>query len=319
MQQAREPHRAGWKSLLLPCVLLVASGACSIRSMAVNAVVPTLANTTVYLSEEDPELVRESLPFLLKTMESILASSPAQRDALLSACQVFALYANAFLETDASLAEWEDYEVADQLDRRALGMYIRARDYCLRRVELDHPGVTEQLRRDPEDAVMAFGEGDVEAMYYLGGSWALAIMLGLDQPALVADLPAVRALMGRAFALDEGFNRGALHTALISLESLPEYMGGSVERAREHFTRAVELSDGLDAAPYVSLATGVSLAANDRTEFEQLLNQALAIDPDEDPSNRLLNIVTQRRARTMLDHIDDLFETPLDEEEGNVR
>ena len=113
-------------------VVMLASVGCSLRSMAVNAIVPTLADPTVYLSEEDPELVREALPFLLKTIESILTSSPDHREALLFACQGFALYANAFLETDASLAQWEDYEVTDLLNGRARRMHVRARDYCLR-------------------------------------------------------------------------------------------------------------------------------------------------------------------------------------------
>ncbi|SVC01477.1 uncharacterized protein METZ01_LOCUS254331, partial [marine metagenome] len=34
-------------------VVMLASVGCSLRSMAVNAIVPTLANPTVYLSEED--------------------------------------------------------------------------------------------------------------------------------------------------------------------------------------------------------------------------------------------------------------------------
>ena len=300
-------------------VVMLASVGCSLRSMAVNAIVPTLADPTVYLSEEDPELVREALPFLLKTIESILTSSPDHREALLFACQGFALYANAFLETDASLAQWEDYEVTDLLNGRARRMHVRARDYCLRRIELDYPGIAKQLRLDPENAVQVFEDNDVETMYYLGGSWALAISLGLDQPALAADLPAVRALMRRAAVLDEDYNRGVLQTALITLESVPDYMGGSADRAREHFARAVELSEGLDAAPYVSLASGVSISGNDRAEFERLLNEALEIDPDEDISNRLLNIVTQKRARVMLEHIDDLFDMPLVEDEGSGR
>ena len=300
-------------------VVMLASVGCSLRSMAVNAIVPTLADPTVYLSEEDPELVREALPFLLKTIESILTSSPDHREALLFACQGFALYANAFLETDASLAQWEDYEVTDLLNGRARRMHVRARDYCLRRIELDYPGIAKQLRLDPENAVQVFEDNDVETMYYLGGSWALAISLGLDQPALAADLPAVRALMRRAAVLDEDYNRGVLQTALITLEAVPDYMGGSADRAREHFARAVELSEGLDAAPYVSLASGVSISGNDRAEFERLLNEALEIDPDEDISNRLLNIVTQKRARVMLEHIDDLFDMPLGEDEGSGR
>ena len=60
--------------------------------MAVNAIVPAVANPTVYLSQEDPELVREALPFLLLTIESLLASSPSHPDALLFGCMGFTLY-----------------------------------------------------------------------------------------------------------------------------------------------------------------------------------------------------------------------------------
>jgi predicted anti-sigma-YlaC factor YlaD len=80
-----------------------------------------------------------------------------------------------------------------------------------------------------------------------------------------------------------------------------------------HFDRAVALSEGLDAAPYVALATGVTVVEEDRAGFRELLETAIAIDPDEDTSNRLLNLIAQKRARSLLDHIDDLFFEPLDE------
>ncbi|MYN64435.1 MAG: hypothetical protein F4X11_05320 [Acidobacteria bacterium] len=281
--------------------------------MAVNAVLPTLVNPAVYLSEEDPELVRDSLPFLLKTIESIIDADPARQDVLLFANTGFVLYANAFLQADAAIAEWDDYDLALELNDRARRMYLRARDYGLRNVEVDHPGITARLRTDPEAAVEVFGREEVESLYYLGGAWMLAISVGLDRPALVADLPAARALLDRAIELDEGFERGALHSAFITLESVGEAMGGSYARAREHFARAVELSDGQDAGPYVALATGVSVAEEDREEFHELLETAIAIDPDEAPANRLLNLIAQKRARVLLDHIDDLFFEPFDE------
>jgi predicted anti-sigma-YlaC factor YlaD len=93
----------------------------------------------------------------------------------------------------------------------------------------------------------------------------------------------------------------------IALDSQPEALGGSSERARKHFTRAVELQKGLSPGPYVSLATGVAVPAQDRAEFESLLKQALAIDPEREPSSRLVTLVQQRRARALLDHIDTLF------------
>ena len=126
------------------------SGGCSLRSMAVNAIVPTLANPDVYLSEEDPELVRDSLPFLLKTIESILDTSPEQEEALIFACTGFTLYGNAFLQVDADLAELEgDYERELRLRDRTWRLYVRARSYCLRSLELKYDGITERLRQDP--------------------------------------------------------------------------------------------------------------------------------------------------------------------------
>jgi hypothetical protein len=123
----------------------------------------------------------------------------------------------------------------------------------------------------------------------------------------MADLPAVRALMRRALEFDERFEKGAIHAALISLESVPEAMGGSPARAREHFKRSVELSNGQSAGPFVTLAAGLSVTEQNRAEFTSLLEQALAIDPDKDPSQRLANLIVQRRARQLLADVDNLF------------
>ena len=141
----------------------------------------------------------------------------------------------------------------------------------------------------------------------MAASWGSAIALGVDRPDIVIDMPAVRALAERALALDEGWGKGALHEMFVSLDSLPEALGGSPARAREHFKRAVELQQGLSPGPYVALATGVAMPAQDREEFEKLLKTALAIDPDKDPSLRLVTLVQQRRARALLDHIDTMF------------
>ena len=298
----------GFVMILL--IVMILSG-CSFRSMAVNAVLPTLVNPAVYLSEEDPEVARDALPFLLKTIESIIDAEPERQDTLLFANTGFVLYATAFLQAEAQLAEWEDYARATELNERARQMFLRARNYGLRNLEIDYPGVSERLSSEPENAVMVFETDDVESLYYLGGAWVLAISLGLDQPALVADFPAARALLGRALELDEDFQRGALHAAFITLESVGEAMGGSNKRAREHFKRAVELSEGQDVGPYLSLASGVAVSEENRDEFRDLLETALAIDSDEHPQNRLFNLIGQNRARVLLEHIDDLFFEPL--------
>lgn len=84
-------------------------------------------------------------------------------------------------------------------------------------------------------------------------------------------------------------------------------MGGSVERARYHFERSLQLSTGLRATPYLALATSVAVKEQDAEEFKRLLKGALQIDPDQEPQYRLLNIITQRKARWLLKNIEDYF------------
>ena len=61
------------------------------------------------------------------------------------------------------------------------------------------------------------------------------------------------------------------------------------------------------------MALGVSVAEENRQEFIELLEAAVAIDIEEEPSNRLLNTLSQQQARMLLSHVDDLFFAPLDE------
>lgn len=306
------PRRSTWVAALL--VLAWASAGvsgCSLRRMAVRSVADTLAGSgDTFASDEDPDLVRDAAPFSLKLMESLLAEVPTHRGLLLTACAGFTQYAYAFVQTDAALTEHEDFERAEALKARARRMYLRARGYCLRHLEVRYRGLGTRLAADPGRALEAVGREDVPGLYWTAASWGAAIALGADRPDLIADLPVVRALFARALALDEAFGQGALHEALIAIEALPEAMGGSAARARAHFRRAVELSKGRAAGPYVTLAATVAVSEQNRAEFETLLKQALAVDPDAEPSRRLANLVAQRRARYLLDHVDFYFVSP---------
>jgi len=130
-----------------------------------------------------------------------------------------------------------------------------------------------------------------------------------DNTALLADLPRYEALMRRALALSEGFDGGAIHEYFIAFEGgRPEAMGGSVEKARWHFERAMELAGGKKVSPLVTYAETVSVRTQNRKEFLDLLDQALAFDArGTAPDHRMANLVTQRRARWLKGRVDDLF------------
>lgn len=317
----RPPRHDGGRFLVLlravtALLLLVGTGSCSIKRFAANGMANAIAEgSDVYARDDDPELVREAVPFGLKTMESLLEVVPKHRGLLLAACQGFTQYAYAFVQLEADAIEWSDYERAKHLRDRARRLYLRALDYGLRGLERDYRGIGEELMTHPDSAARRIGEDHLPLLYWTAASWGSAIGLAKDRPELLADLPAVRALIERGLALDETFDGGAFHEAMIALEALPATAGGSVDRARMHFQRAVDLSNGGKVGPYVTLAESVTIMTQDRAEFERLLHQALAVDPDKNPQQRLSNLILQQKARTLLEHVDEFFLDPLPEEE----
>ena len=294
--------------LLLLCFL---TAGCSIRKMAVNQLGDALAaGGTTFASDDDPELVKAAVPFSLKLMESLLAESPKHKGLLFAAASGFTQYAFAFVQQDADEMEEKDLAAATEIRVRARKLYLRARNYGLRGLEVKHPGFDKALRGNPGSAVRAATAQDVPLLYWTAVSWAAAIGESKDNPDLIGDLPIVEALIDRALELNENYDHGAIHSFLITYEmSRQGAAGRPEERARKHFDRAMGLCGGQLAGPLVALAEAVAVKNQNATEFKALLNRALAINPDGKPEWRLVNLVMQRRARWLLSRIDELFLT----------
>lgn len=298
-------------TLLLAATAITASG-CSVRKMAIDRIADALAaGGGSFASDDDPDLIKDALPFSLKLMESLLAESPRHRNLLLAAASGFAQYAYGFVQEEADEIEDADLEAAQALRVRARRLYLRARDYGLRGLEVRHRGLAERLRKDPKSAVRAATKEDVPLLYWTAAAWGGATSVLKDRPELIADLGIVEAMMDRALELQEDWDHGAIHSFLITYEmSRQGGTGDPAERARRHFERAVELSGGLLAGPMVAFAEAVSVQKQDAAEFKSLLDRALAIDPDARPEWRLANRIMQRRARRLLSKMDELFLQP---------
>ena len=153
-------------------------------------------------------------------------------------------------------------------------------------------------------------KSDVPQLYWTAAAWGAAVSLGKDDPAMIGTIPQMEAIIDRAAELDESWGDGAIHGFLINYEmSRQGVTGDPTERARKHFERALELTHGQQAGPFVTYAEAVCIEKQDLNQFEELLNRALAIDPDAHPESRLVNLVMQRRARWLLSKKEDLFLT----------
>jgi len=287
---------------------------CSIERLAVDKVGDALSGGAgTYATDEDPELVGAALPFSLKLVESLLVKSPDHLGLLTTASSGFTQYAYGFVQLPAEITEQDDLARAWNERDRARRLYLRARDYGLRGLEVRHPGLHERFLVNPHEALRVTGRGDVELLYWTAAAWGSAIGLGKDDPSLVSDLPFIEALATRMLELDPAFGDGAVHSFMITWEMARFGTDGDpAERATAHYRQAIELSQGLDAGPYVTYADSVCRTREDRRCFTEALESALAIDPDARPSIRLANTLMQRRARFLLDNVDRFVLPPLE-------
>jgi predicted anti-sigma-YlaC factor YlaD len=308
--------RAAFLSAALGLSLAVLSS-CSINQLAVRAVAGVLANgqSTVFSGDDDPDLVGAALPFALKTYESLLEADPQNAALAIATAKAFVSYAYAFVQTPAVELPEGSADEQRALLLRTKGLYLRARSYALRALEVRHPGFGAALSGSTAAAALALAtRDDSDALYWAGAAWLAAFSADPFDFDQIYSVPRAVALLQQVLAWDPGYGAGAVQELLISFYgAAPADLGGSADKARASFTAAVALAGGKRAGPYVSLATAVSVKKQDLAEFRDLLRQALAVDVNADPANRLVNIINQRKAQWLLDHADSFF---IDAEEA---
>ncbi len=293
-------------------VFTILAFSCSLDKFAVRTVAGFLAGSgqgTVFSGDDDPELVGDALPFALKIYESLLDSDPTNAPLALATGRAYVSYAFAFVQAPSDQLPVEKADEQKAMRQRAKKLFLRARDDVLRGLEIRHHGFTTAIEgATPLAALRMVNRSDEDYLYWAGAAWLAAFSADPFDFAQIVTVTRAVALLQQVQDWDNAYSAGAVHEIFISFYgSAPADLGGSEQKARENFQQAINLSKGLRAGPYIALASSVSVKNQDAAEFRDLLGKALAVNVDADIPDRLVNIINQRRAQWMLDHIDDFF------------
>jgi predicted anti-sigma-YlaC factor YlaD len=296
------------------CVLivLVLSG-CSLNRLATRMVADALTGTgssTVFTGDNDPQLVEDALPFAVKMYEALLGEAPDHRGLIITTGSLFVMYANAFVQGPAEFLPSIRYEERQAARQRAKKLYLRGIEILMRGLENRQGGIGAASidRGDLAPLLEKMRKDDVPLLYWCAAGTLSAFSLDPFDFSLGQEVPDCMAYIDRAYKLDPDFNSGALDDFyVLAYASLPPAMGGNPSLVDLHFRRSLEKSGGKLAGPYVSYAQAVALPAQNYEAFRSCLQQALEIDVDADPPNRLANIISQRKARELLDRAGDYF------------
>ncbi len=278
--------------------VILSQSSCSISKIAVGVMDGILANgMDVMFEEDDLRLAEQAIAGNLKLLEALVRSDPSNTDLLLMTSQGYGGYALAFVE-----------EVDPE---RASKFYLRGKDFALKILQRKNKGIYAKFNAplaEFERALQTAKKSDVPHLFWLGYNWGAYANLNRTSVEAIGDLPKVMALMNRVLTLDEGFYFGGAHLFLGSYYgSLPRMMGGNPDTAKKHFDRAMQLTDNKFLLTKVYYAQYYARTTLDEELFKSTLTDVLAAPIDILPEQKLLTMLSKRRAQTLLDQMEDLF------------
>ena len=269
---------------------------CSTKAYIVKSMDPIMDDMNASVNRNiDVDMVRDAMPAFLVQMDGLIVSAP-DSGLRVRASEAYFGYAFAFVEdTDRS---------------RASLIYLKARDYALeilrnyRRFDRSFDGQLPEFK----DALSDFRKKDVPAIYWAANNWLAWAALNLDKPETLMDIPKVEAMLKRSIELDETYYYGAAHASLGAFYAAqPRMIGGSPEKAKEHFDKAFALSRDRLLFIHLMYAKFYAYQIQDRDLFVKTLEKVIATPAGSFPDRAFANEVAKRKAKVLLEKVDENF------------
>ena len=251
---------------------------------------------SVLNEEQDLRIAEQSIASNLTLLEAVIKSDPANEHLLLLASMGYSSYALGFAEDDSAA--------------RARLFYLRGRDFGLRILKQNSQfaNALDQDIRQFRSALSTFSQRDVPAVFWTAVGWGSYISYSLTDPAAIADLPKVEAMMVFVVEHDANYFYGGAHFFLGTLYgSRPKIFGGDADVSRKHFEECLKINEGKFLMTYVYYARSYAVQTQNRELFDSCLSRVETSSLDILPEARLSNAIAKKKARLLREKADELF------------
>lgn len=250
--------------------------------------------STAVLNQDDPGLVRDSLPAYLVLLDSQAGKPDASAVTLGAAARLYAVYAVLFV-SDAGRAG----RLADHARNYGAEAACKANAAACNLDTVPFDELGSRLAKIGPDGSPALFSLAVGALAY--------VRTHSDDWQAVAGLPRIEAVLERLLVIGPPEDAGTVNDYLGILNTLrPEALGGHPERGKAYFERAIELTGGKDLGILVDYARSYARLVYDRDLHDTLLKRVLAAEPHVNGLT-LFNTLAQDQARNLLASADDYF------------
>ena len=270
---------------------------CSTGQLVARGASPLINNGVTAMNREtDLGLARASMPANLKMLEALLVADPATR-------RIRCRRRWGFMAT-----RWHSSSLMTRsvrpacIDARARMPWSHSNELAVS-VEAVLTGDTATFER----TLATLNTEDVPALFWTASTWGKWIELQLNDPARLAELPRVEALMQRVLDLDETYYYGGVHLFFGAYYGGRAPMfGGDFARAAKHFDRAAAINHNQLLLVDVYRARYLLRQMGERAAFHSTLTRVVEASVN-DPELNLANAVAKQEAAALLTQEKDLF------------
>lgn len=268
------------------------SGCNALLSSALSSFAEVLSEAI--LNNNDAETVKDGLPSFLLLIDGMVAAAPKNASLKMAAAELYNSYAGGFVTDPAHIMSLTD----KSLDYGFNALCVQGKKFCgIRKLSFEDFGVW----------VAWVPERHIESIYSLAVVWAGWIQAHADDYNAIAELSRVKLLMQRVLDVNETLDNGGPHLYFGVFETLiPPAYGGKPELGRQHFEKAIEISQGRHLMAKVVFARQYARLVYNRELHDKLLNEVLEADPEAEGLT-VMNVVAKEHAKVLLSQADDYF------------
>jgi len=242
--------------------------------------------------QTDLQLVCEGAPAYLLMIDSMIASSPDDRNLLRIGTQSYSAYATALSECDKS-------------DQRIAVINDKAHLYGIRLLNQFLPMETGDSIKF--DGILAkLDKKDLPFVFWGTFGWISWVQSQNGSPAAMADLVIIEKIMSRLLELDETFEGGSIHLFFAGYYAAkPTLLGGKPDLSKTHFEKALLFSKRKNLLIQTIYAATLARQTMNKELHNQLLKEVIHFPIDSAPEFALSNQIAVKKALRLLE--DDYF------------
>ena len=277
-----------YTALFFLVLLILSFGGCTRLVMPIaSSMIPGF--TGAFFEECDLKLAKESLPAELKLMEGLLKNDPENQKILTALCMGFTGYAMLFVE--------------DEDPERGSRLYLRAKTYGLKAMDIENAGARQML-----DRIKKIPQENIEMLFWTTMAWNAWVNLNLDKPSAIGESTLAEACLKRVLEIEPHFYYGAPYVLMGTiLAARPEMLGGNAPKAKTCFEKAITVSDGKFLLAQYYFARYYAVRVQNKALFFSLVKTVREAQPDELKEACLINQAVKKKMEALAIMADELF------------